>query len=401
MVYKKITWYVIVRNWGGSVRNDEASLPARQAIPCSRKPFFTSLDCFTPPHKTTLQPACPVGRFAMTVSFWLLVFVAVGFLLSGCGEEKEECAFTPEISDIAVDLEFESLADTLVKLSSKEQLIKLLDKHRVLRDHFFRRDQYPNDSVFVNQLYSRFTNPHIDTLLMETRRVFGNEGELKKEFTEAFKNLRYYYPEIQLPKIETVISGLDNDMYVSDSLIIISLDYYLGPGAKYRPNMYDYLLRQYGKENIVPSCMLIYGIDTRLNTVNPEDKTVLADMIAYGKSFYFAKQMMPCTHDSIFIWYTDEEIRGARKNQDLIWARFIEDKLLYETSHVMKQKYLGDRPKTVEVGEKCPGRIAQWVGWEIVKKYMETHPEVSLSVLMKNENADRIFKESRYKPERR
>jgi len=370
---------VIARKSGESVRGDEA-------IRFLRRAYVASRDCFTPSLKTALQ-------FAMTV--------IVTFLLSGCGEDKEECAFIPETSNTSIDLKFESLTDTLVNLSSKTQLVKLLDKHRVMRDHFFRRSEYPNDSVFVNALYSRYTNPHIDTLLMETHRVFGDESELKREFTEALKNLRYYYPNARIPKIETVISGFDNDMFVSDSLIIVSLDYFLGPGAKYRPNMYEYLLRQYGKENIVPSCMLIYGIDGHVNQVNPDDNTVLADMIAYGKSFYFAKQMMPCTPDSVFIWYTPEEIKGARENQDLIWARFIEDKLLYATSHMIKQKYLGDRPQTIEVGEKCPGRIAQWVGWEIVKKYMETHPDVSLSALMMNPNADKIFKESKYKPERK
>jgi hypothetical protein len=175
----------------------------------------------------------------------------------------------------------------------------------------------------------------------------------------------------------------------------------LGAGAKYRPDIYDYLLRQYVKENIVPSCMLLYGIDSRINKVNPEDHTVLADMIAYGKSYYFAKHMVPCTPDSIFIWYTAEEVTGSRKNQDLIWARFIEDQVLYSTNHVMKQKYLGERPKTVEVGEKCPGRIAQWVGWEIVKKYMETHPTTTLPQLMQADNADNLFRESKYKPMKR
>jgi hypothetical protein len=368
---------IIARNREGNARNDEA-IPYLQCAPSSTR------DCFT----LSLKPAL---QFAMTV--------IVIFILSGCGEKKEECAFIPETSKISIDLEFESLSDTLVTISSKEQLIKFLDKHRVLRDQFFRRDQYPNDSVFVNALYRRFTNPHIDSLLMETHRVFGDESELKKEFTEAFRNLRYYYPDSRTPRIETVISGFDNDMFVSDSLIIVSLDYYLGDGAKYRPNMYEYLLRQYGKENIVPSCMLIYGINGRVNKVNPEDNTVLADMIAYGKSFYFAKQMLPCTPDSVFIWYTAEEIKGARKNQDLIWKRIIEDKLLYATNHKLKQAYLGDRPKTVEVGNECPGRIAQWVGWEIVKKYKETHPEVSLPALMMNPNADKILKESRYRPE--
>ena len=202
------------------------------------------------------------------------------------------------------------------------------------------------------------------------------------------------------PKIQTVITGLDNDMYVSDSLIIVSLDYFLGEGARYRPNMYDYLLKQYGKENIVPSTMLIIGMN-RFNYSDLEDQTVLADMVAYGKAFYFAKHMLPCTPDSIFIWYTSEEIKGAKENQDLIWYRLIEDEVLYSANHVMKQRFLGERPTTIEVGEKCPGRIGQWVGWEIVNSYAKNHPDKTLPELMEMVEADKLFKESRYKPEKR
>jgi hypothetical protein len=334
----------------------------------------------------------------MRLKFFIGIAV-FGIILSSCGEEKEECAFIPSTSQ-PIDLEFESLSDSLVDIS-KSALVKFLDRHRVLRDQFFRRDLYPTDSAFLNELHRRFNDPNIDTLRAEVKRVFGNENALKLEFTEALENLTYYYPDARIPKIETVLSGLDNDMVVSDTLIIIGLDYFLGTGAKYRPAIYEYLLRQYNKENIVPSCMMLFGIDNKFNKTSPEDKSVLADMIAYGKSYYFAKQMVPCTPDSVFIWYTEKEMKGARKNQDLIWARFIEDKLLYATSHKLKQKYLGDRPKTVEVGPECPGRIAQWVGWEIVKSYMKSHPEATLPQLMQMESADRIFKESKYKPERR
>ena len=189
----------------------------------------------------------------------LIVTLAAAFLFYACGEseEKEECAFIPETTNTVVELDYTPLSDSLVNLSSKAQLVKLLGEHQPLRDYFFRRDQYPNDSAFVNELYRRYASPHIDTLLMETHRVFGDESQLKSQFTEAFKNLRYYYPDIRIPKIETVVTGFENDMFVSDSLIIVSLDYFLGPGAKYRPNMYEYLLRQYGKENIVPSPFLM------------------------------------------------------------------------------------------------------------------------------------------------
>jgi hypothetical protein len=278
-------------------------------------------------------------------------------------------------------------------------LVKFLTRHPILRDQIFRRDEFPNDSVFINELYARFTNQHIDTLLSEVNRVFGDGAGLKSEFEQAFSNLKYYYPEIRIPKIQTVITGLlGTDLLVTDSLIVVSLDFFLGRDGKYRPKMYDYLLRKYDPNDIVPSCMLIYGISDRINKNQPTDQTVLADMIVYGKAFYFAKHMLPCVPDSVFIWYTPQEISGSKKNEDLIWARFIESQVLFSTSNKVKQDYLGERPVTIQVGEKCPGRIGQWVGWRIVNKYAESHPGIDLPKLMNLNNAQQIFKESKYKP---
>jgi hypothetical protein len=144
--------------------------------------------------------------------------------------------------------------------------------------------------------------------------------------------------------------------------------------------------------------MLIYGIGNRFNKTDNNDKTVLADMIAYGKSFYFAKHMLPCVADSTFIWYTPEEINGSRKNQDLIWARLVQDDVLFSTSHMVKQKYLGERPKTLDVGPDCPGRIAQFMGWQVVNAYMEEESDVTLPELMAQPAAPKIFRASKYKP---
>jgi hypothetical protein len=329
-------------------------------------------------------------------------FVILTVVLWGCGnEEEEKCAFIPDVSGIDAGISFKHLEDTLAGVRSKQELVSLFTREPLIRDYVFKRTAYRNDSVFINTVFDRLNNPHIDTLLMETHRVFGDLSDLRAQFTGAFTNLKYYYPDFVPPKIQTVISGLDSDIYFSDSLIIISLDSYLGPGARFRPNVYEYQLVQYVKENIVPSCMLIYGISDRFNKTALQDKTVLADMIAYGKSFYFAKQMLPCVPDSVFIWYTPKEISGARRNQDLIWKRLIDDKVLYSTSHMIKQKYLTERPKTLEVGAECPGRIAQWIGWQIVNAYMDSNPETTFQQMMNQRSAEKLFKESKYKPKRK
>lgn len=330
----------------------------------------------------------------------LFIFLMIGACLAACTSKSKECVEAPDVS-IKIELQTEDLREAIHTIDTKQALVDFLGRHEVFRDQFLHRSEYPDDSTFINTLYQRFTNPYFDSLYLETQRVFGDLNTLREEFEQAFTNLHYYYPEYPQPKIQFVITGLDGDLYLSDSLIIVGVDHYLGAGAKYRPRMYEYILRQYIPENIVPSVMLLYGIDTKVNATNLNDKTALADMIAYGKSFYFAKHMLPCKADSILMNYSAAEITGARKNQDLIWFRLVEDEVLYSTANLVKQRYLGERPKTVEVGPECPGRIAQWVGWQIVNSYMNTHPEVSLQELMKMQNADKLFKDSKYKATKR
>ncbi|MEO8471301.1 MAG: gliding motility lipoprotein GldB [Chryseolinea sp.] len=332
--------------------------------------------------------------------FWYvpLAMLTCAFLFSRCGGDKETCAFEPETGNITLNITIEQLQDSFIHIPSKKKLVDLLTRHPGVRDEIFLRSQFESDSAFVDALYKRLNHPSLDTLLLQTREVFGNLSGLQAEFEQAFKNVKYYYPDFTPPRVQTVVSGLANDMMVTDSLIIVSLDYYLGRSAKYRPKIYQYLLRKYDPNDIVPSCMLIYGISGRFSKTQTEDKTALADMIAYGKAFYFAKHMLPCTPDSVFLWYTPEEMKGSRDNEDLIWKRLVDSQVLFSTNHKVKQDYLGERPVTIQVGEKCPGRIAQWVGWRIVDKYAESHADMKLPDILNIDQAQQLFKESSYKP---
>jgi hypothetical protein len=331
-----------------------------------------------------------------------ILLILVGLGLFGCSKVKEEkCVFIPDTKSILVNVNMELLQDSIAAITTKKQVVGFLTRYPALRDHFFGRAGYPGDSVFINELYRRFTNPALDTLSMEAHRVFGDLSELRNEFNLAFSNIKYYYPQFQPPKIITVLSGLETDLLVSDTLIVVGLDYYLGPGAKYRPNTFEYMLRRYKKDFIVPSVLLLYGISPNFNKVKSSDQTVLADMIAYGKAYYFAKHMLPCVADSVFIGYSGNEIRGARQNESQIYVRLIENEVLYSTSHQIKQHYLDERPKTLEIGEQCPGRIATWIGWQMVNAFAENHPDNTLPQIMEMPQADVLFKNSKYRPEKK
>lgn len=333
---------------------------------------------------------------AMMMRYVCLAVMSCALLVS-CSENRQEACYEPESSVVPVPLQFTALEEKFAAIETRQDVVDLFNGEEVLRDVFFKRSGYPNDSAFIRELHRRFTNPGIDTLASEVKRVFGDGSVLRNSFSEAYAHLRHYYPETRLPRVVTVISGLENDLYLSDTLVIVGLDFFLGDGAHYRPNMYEYMLNRYRPESIVPSVMLLIGIQERFNKIKKEDNTALAEMVSYGKAYVFARHMIPCVPDSTLFGYTAAETAGAFANEAVIWQRFVEEKVLFETSHLVKQRYLGERPNVPEISTRCPGRIGTWVGMQITEAYLK-ETETGLTTLMTNSDAQEIFRRSRYKP---
>jgi hypothetical protein len=117
---------------------------------------------------------------------------------------------------------------------------------------------------------------------------------------------------------------------------------------------------------------------------------VFGDLLRLSWTFYSEKEAFLDAAAEIKINYSAEEIPRT--------YRIHPHELLFETDHVLKNKFLGERPNIFEIGDRCPGRVGRWVGWEIVKAYMEKNPELSLVDLMNDRNANKIFQASKYKP---
>lgn len=324
-----------------------------------------------------------------------VLLVLVSWLLFSCGNDY--CG-APDVSDIPINLKVERLDKTLFSLQSKEEIRSFLDKHPVYTSQFLKADNYPHDSILVNEIDRLIHDPHIDTVYRETQQVFGDLSKLKEEFTRAFQYLKYYYPDFSPPTIYTVFSGLGTigpDLMVSDSAIMISLEFFLGEDATYRPQVYDYILKRYQPEYILPTCIMLYS--SKYNVVDEKDQTLLADMIFYGKSYYFTEKMLPCVPDSIIAGYTDAQASLLENNTHVIWTHFIDGKLLYETSRFIKSHYVDERPSVIEISNQIPGRVGRWLGWQIVEEYAEK-TDTPLPELMKQQDIQEIFRQSKYKP---
>ena len=319
----------------------------------------------------------------------LFIFLASLLAFMGCKQKNN----SPDVSAITTNVSLNRLDKLLMQCQSKEEIQKLLQKNENFVRNFYGVSY--SDTAFINHLFGIVAHPETKLLYKQTTERFGDLADIKKELEQAFKHIKYYYPDFQEPEIITTFSGLEKDLYVSNSLIIISLDAFVGPKAKYRPQQPNYILARYDKPYIVPS--IVRFLSAKYNDADDNNHSMLADMIYYGKSYEFTKAMMPTMPDSLIIGYADSTLSKTNYAQDLVWANFIDNKLLYEENPQKKEKYLDERPNVPEIGPECPGRIGQWLGWRIIRAYRTENPAISLQDLMKNSDVGAIFEASKYK----
>lgn len=322
------------------------------------------------------------------ISVGLLSFFLFLGLFS-CSNESEN----PDVSAIKVNVSIERLDETLMNLQTQEEIKSFLNKNRSFVNQFYQT--MPDDTSLINWLTILIQNKQSRDFYLQVKKNYGDLKDLKAQFEAAFKHLKFYYPDFKEPRIITAFTGFSHDLAVSDSLIIIGLESFLGPKFAERPQQPNYILKRYDKPYIVP--MVVALLSKKYNKIDPNDRTMLADMLYYGKGLEFTKAMMPETADSLIMGYPDSSMVNTAYAQDLVWGHFIDKQLLYETNDRIKDKYLNERPKVTEIGPACPGRIGQWVGWEIVKHYRTENPKITLQQLMENQNARQIFEESKYK----
>jgi hypothetical protein len=299
----------------------------------------------------------------------------------------------PDVSDIKIDLSIRRFERELFAVANKASMQTLLNNNENYVKSLYRT--FADDTAFVSHLYYLVKHPGTQKFYNETQTKFGDLENLKKELESAFKHIKYYYPDFKTPKVMTTFTGLENDMFVSDTLIIIALESFIGPKATYRPDQPNYVLNRYAEQYIVPT--IVRYLSNDYNKQNLGDQTFLADMVFFGKSFEFTKTMMPATPDSLIMGYSQATLDNTWAAQDQIWAHLIDKSVLYSKNPTQKEIYLGERPKVSEIGPECPGRIGQWVGWRIIGRYRTQKPDVTFESLMANANIAEIFRDSGYR----
>lgn len=229
---------------------------------------------------------------------------------------------------------------------------------------------------------------------------YPNVKNIDAELETLFKHIKYYYPEKKLGDVYYFISGLNMWSAVTiDTAIGIGLDMHLGKTYPFYAAVQipDYQIARCEKEYIPVNVARAIYEDTF--TPKLEGKNLLDMIIMKGKEQVFLEHVLPNAKDELLMGYTPEQLAWCQENEGMIWSYFAKQKLLYSTQWQEILRYVNDGPTSTGMPAESPGNIGTFIGWQLVRKYLQSHPNVKWTALMKDQKESQQFlQESGYKP---
>jgi hypothetical protein len=332
--------------------------------------------------------------------FLLLVFVP--FLFS-CNNNQ-----IPDVSKIKVDL----------KLQRFEKDFFAIDTNNILNELQRLRIKYPsfiND--YTNQIlgFDYKTPPdsltkYLHLFIRDYRfvkdsadKLFSNFDPHLTEIKQGLQFVKYYFPTYNPPhQVITFIGPFDgySDVITKDAFAI-GLQLHMGSDFSfYKSDISRDIFPEYISRRFTPAHIPVNLIKNVIDDLFPDNsmgKPLIEQMVEKGKRLYLLDKFLPYTPAHLKIGYTDEQLKDCYAHEAVIWDFFLTNDLLNNADQNIVKNYIGESPKTQELGEGSPGNIGSFSGWQIVKKYMDKNSGVSLDQLMKTP-AREVYSTSKYKP---
>jgi gliding motility-associated lipoprotein GldB len=316
----------------------------------------------------------------------IYVFAVLLLLCLGC---KNDDSGENRISKIEMNVSIERFDREFAKAKPR-------DLETIKKTYPFLFSKQVEDTVWLERMKDTLQQQ----LFEEVDAQFGDFKQTEAEIKSLFKHIKFYDKSFTAPRVITLTNDVDYryPVVVTDTIVLLALDNYLGSAHEFYANIPAYITANMTKSQIVVDLAAEYA---KRNSHQSLKKTLLDEMIYFGKQMYFKDKVIPFKTDAEKIGYTPKQLEFAIENENMIWTYFVNKEVLFSTDVALSARFIAEAPFTkfyLDIDNETPGRLGQYIGWQIVKDYMNNNT-VDLNTMM-DTDALEIFNKSNYKPEK-
>lgn len=291
--------------------------------------------------------------------------------LSSCTERNQE---TNSINIVRLDKMLNNNETVPVSL-----LQPLLSVFSTQVGEEFTAEMYRNSSYFT--IFEKDVTCNLPSL-----------NEVEKDLSSICLNAERINIKIPIKNYCGIINPYNQPIIVTDSIVYIGLNHYLGSNYKGYDSFPDYIRK---KKNI--SRMVYDIVESSLAYFNPYyngSKSNVLSRIAYeGALAYIAIKIIPDCDIYSFIGYEKNEKEWINQNISMIWNTLIEKQLLFTSEYIVISKLCNPAPASNIICNECPAMIGKYIGYEIIKSYLSNNDVQDISRILISDfyNADDLL----------
>ncbi len=327
-------------------------------------------------------------------------------LLAGCSNHRH----VKDLSAIDLTMKTIHFEQALFACRSVSDIEKLAKEYPVFYNLYTKnivaanvRGIESSEKDVAVELYRYISHPDMDSLYSITQAYYADFEKYANGLEKAAKYIYYYFPTDSIDEVITFVSTFQyGAVYDQENQTFgVGLDMYLGRnfevyGMLNPQNFPLYRIKKFEPYRIVPNCLQTY-VDYKVPKYT--GSRFIDQAVAEGKRLYLLDLLMPDYHDSLKISYHAGQIEYCEKQEKNMWTYLVEKEIIFSSDKNMFQRhYFNEGPFTAPFGSDSPPRTGTWIGWQIVRKYMDEHPEKSIHDLLKEKDHGAIFQQSGYRP---
>lgn len=333
-----------------------------------------------------------------------LLVLLLSILLFACSDKDK----TPDVSNIEVEISVERFDKDLFTIDTNNlgaSLKNLESKYPGFYNDYMQQILGVSGSdtnTATLELTKKFISGYYP-IYEHLNKKYDNINWLKKDLEHAFQYVKYYFPDYKTGNTVLFIGPLDAPgVALTGSGIAIGLQQFAGKDfVAYQTTEAQQLFPVYISRRFEPEYVVANSMKAVVEDLYPDrssTKGLIEQMIEKGKQWWLLDKFLPKIADSIKTGYTKQQLDFCESNEGLIWNEIITtQKDLYTKDPMTLQNYIGEAPYTQSMSPAAPGNIGQWVGWQIIKKFADRDPSLSVNDVLKTD-AKKIFETAKYKP---
>ncbi|MDE6382778.1 MAG: hypothetical protein K2K79_00320 [Paramuribaculum sp.] len=270
--------------------------------------------------------------------------------------------------------------------------------------------EYAPEIGFLQKLYGLSSADSAMQMVAVSRpvEVFGPDirarlADLKpveERLGELAARLPHVLPAVKMPsRLSGIILPYRQSVVVADSLLLVGLNHYLGSDYEGYATFDSYTRGQKTVERM-PYHIAEAIVGSTYPYLESEGATALSRMLYEGAMVEVLSQLFPDAAPAQLMGYTEQQMDDLNANESTLWQRIIAGNMLYDVDPMTAARLVEPAASTSVISPDAPPRAGRYLGWRIVRAYMQSHPEVSPEYLLTPRfyGSQQSLKDSGYAP---